>query len=191
MENFLNVEELEGLWATAEQGFSGTHWSKPREGARAPPSRPYVVLRPWTLLNASFHPEAAAVLGGGATTRVRWVEDEPRGEARAAARRGGGITDGDTDGGGDGGKGRGGGAAATVRLPLGLTDAELREALRPAESAALLHLEHAEAPIFGGWGARPDLRLEPRTGRWRSAHGLRLPCSGGPMISPLISHDLS
>ena len=112
MENFLNVEELEGLWATAEQGFVQTWGSteKGRPGARDTPSNPnpqpltpnpnpnpnpnpipnlnpypkpkpkpnlnpnrgpnpsqarrspYVILRPWTLLNATFHPEAAEAL---------------------------------------------------------------------------------------------------------------------------------
>ena len=134
MENFLNVEELEGLWAP--EGFV-TPWSSlGGDDTKPAPSRPYVTLRPWTLLNGSFHPEAAAKLSGAAVARVRWVDPGPDGPDPAAA--------GNVEGGGE------------LAVPLGLTDAELVAAMAHVKEAPLLHLEHAEAPIFGGWESASD-----------------------------------
>lgn len=48
-EQFLNIEEFEGLWTSG-----------------------YVVVRPWTILNASFHPVASSFFAKKTNTRVRW-----------------------------------------------------------------------------------------------------------------------
>ena len=134
MENFLNVEELEGLWATADDGFVQTWGGADTRGRPGARSSPYVVLRPWTLLNATFHPAAAAALARGvATAQVHW---HALGTAAAA----------DTEA---------AASALPVRVPYGLTDVQLRAALGGVE-APLLHLGALEGPAFGGWEEQRD-----------------------------------
>jgi hypothetical protein len=146
MENFLNVEELEGLWA---DGFE-SHWSSSsntpwiKTSALAPP-RPFVTLRPWTLLNASFHAEAASQLGAAPTTRVRWVD-----AAAAPQLEDGSFVNPELEG--VGGPRWGG----SREVPLGLTDTELLEVFKGSGDVTLLHLESAEVPFFGGWTSEED-----------------------------------
>jgi len=159
MENFLNVEELEGLWATREEGFVQT-WGHSRERGRPAGRRgPYVVLRPWTLLNATFHADAAAALTNAASTaQVHW-HDPTRGTAAAAVEAAGAATAGAATAAAAGAAAGAAGAAAAasgpIRVPYGLSDAQLRDALGGV-TALLLHLGELEGPAFGGWQERPD-----------------------------------
>jgi hypothetical protein len=142
MENFLNVEELEGLWVPGYE----SPWTIPRhvrldKTVYAWDVRPYVPLRPWTLLNASFHPEAAAQLGApSSSTSVHFHTGTGPSE---------GINGAD---GADGGMANDGHEGARrVSVAAGLTDVELRAALKSVEGVRMLRLESADIPVFGGF----------------------------------------
>tara|TARA_B100000795_G_scaffold212702_1_gene166369 strand:+ start:548 stop:2539 length:1992 start_codon:yes stop_codon:yes gene_type:complete len=158
MENFLNVEELEGLWASAEDGFVQT-WGNTERGRPGARSSPYVVLRPWTLLNATFHPAAAAALVRSATTtQVQWYDPTALGAAAAVEAAGAAGVAGVGAGAGAGAEAAGAEVAASslpMRVPYGLTDGQLRSALGGI-AAPLLHLGALEGPAFGGWEEKRD-----------------------------------
>ena len=106
IEYIFDVEELEDLWKSG-----------------------YLTLRPWTMLNSSFHaqaPEAKALRA--AVTTVRWHEGGPS----------------------EGGLSLEGGSV--LRLPRGLTDVGWRAALADQSDAPVLHLESAhEGAVFAGF----------------------------------------
>ena len=105
------------------------------------------MIRPWTLLNQSFHPRAAMELRAARTTRVRWAQ---RPEQTSAGTR---ALEAEQ--------------AVAVTLPLGLLDTEIRSELRGAEASTLLHLDHAELPIFGGFASAADgAEFEEEVRRW-------------------------
>ena len=109
-----------------------------------------MVLRPWTLLNNSFHPEAAASFGAEEAGRtIRWVD--PPAAAAAAAGVSAAAAEGSPSHSAVPSARR-----EELRVPLGLLDTELRDALKAHESVPLLRLESAESTVFGGFADAAD-----------------------------------
>ena len=141
----------------------------------------YLELRPWTLLDDAFHPHAAAELRGshghGGRATLRWAARRDRREGWDAALQRL-VADGDAAAGSN--RSTGGGHTEeplSVSVPRGLSDVQLREALVAAggggggggggaSEARLLHLESAEAGVFGGFeDAETASEFERRIGR--------------------------
>ena len=120
---------------------------------------PFVTLRPWTLLNDSFHPEAATTLNA-AVKYVDWyveASDRVDGDKGLVTARATSVT----------ASAHGDGRGARVRVPMGLTDAELRHALQPVESASLLHLGRLDGPMLGGFVSAAEGReFEEQIRQW-------------------------
>lgn len=127
LEHLFDIEDLAPMW---EQG--------------------YLELRPWTLLDDTFHPHAAAALRGhGGHATLRWgARRDRREEWGATLQRLVAYAEVGSN------RSSGGRAAEPLLVPRGLSDVQLREALAVgggASEARLLHLESAEAGVFGGF----------------------------------------
>ena len=164
LENIFDIEELEEMWKGSKRVRQGRLVTDP----------PYLAIRPWTMLNRSFHPRAPEPRDlAAAVTTVRWkqgVDTRP-----SAAHRAG-------DGGDVGGAPRSerevreaardgdphaamaaaaGDAPLAIAIPLGLTDEGWRAAVRAAgaEAVPVLHLESAhEGAVFGGFEDEAEAR---------------------------------
>jgi hypothetical protein len=137
VEHILDVEELQELWTSG-----------------------YLILRPWTLLNRSYHQRAADALAGGVVT-VRWLRGGTEGTpATTPASSMAASSPTPTE----------------VWLRPGLSDAEWRvETARvsAARSARVLHLESAEEAIFGGFEDEAAAELFDRKMRSHFVPGTR------------------
>ena len=119
------------------------------------------------MLNATFHPEAAALLAATSMAHIRW---ESGGDLSASGVDRSGMGGDARNGDGSASRAMGSdgvGFAAETRVPLGLLDTELRAALRHLETAPLVRIEHADAPIFGGFASEEEgLAFEEEIRKW-------------------------